>query len=163
MERVFTEVRRYNPAGSFPTLVIDGPKRAIVGFREEQLREKERNQANLAMIKEMKTKADDAFKNQHYREAAQYYASIAMADVDVPSNEIEIEVQAEVAPVVTVPRVRPNYYETENLSMTIEATGGNLLYQWCKGSTDNADLTGQEVLLPRCQSRHTCWGRLEAS
>ena len=38
MEEVFTEVRRYNPAGSFPTLIIDG-KRAIVGFREQELRE----------------------------------------------------------------------------------------------------------------------------
>ena len=38
MERAFTEVKRFNPAGSFPTVVIDGRK-TIVGFREEQLRE----------------------------------------------------------------------------------------------------------------------------
>ena len=38
MERAFTEVKRFNPACSFPTVVIDG-KRTIVGFREEQLRE----------------------------------------------------------------------------------------------------------------------------
>ena len=38
MEKVFLEVKRFNPACSFPTVVIDG-KKAIVGFREEQLRE----------------------------------------------------------------------------------------------------------------------------
>ena len=38
MEKAFEEVKRYNPACSFPTVVIDG-KRTIVGFREEQLRE----------------------------------------------------------------------------------------------------------------------------
>jgi glutaredoxin len=38
MEKVFDEVRHFNPAGSFPVTVIDG-KKTIVGFREEQLRE----------------------------------------------------------------------------------------------------------------------------
>jgi glutaredoxin-like protein NrdH len=38
MEKTFTEVKRFNPACSFPTVVIDGRK-TIVGFREEQLRE----------------------------------------------------------------------------------------------------------------------------
>lgn len=31
-------VEKYNPSGSFPTLVIDN-KRAIVGFREQEIRE----------------------------------------------------------------------------------------------------------------------------
>jgi glutaredoxin len=31
-------VERWNPSGSFPTLVIDN-KRAIVGFREQEIRE----------------------------------------------------------------------------------------------------------------------------
>ncbi|MFA4859502.1 glutaredoxin family protein [Methanoregula sp.] len=31
-------VERWNPSGSFPTLVI-GDKRAIVGFREQEIRE----------------------------------------------------------------------------------------------------------------------------
>jgi glutaredoxin len=38
MEKAFEEVRRFNPAGSFPVTIIDG-KKTIVGFREEQLRE----------------------------------------------------------------------------------------------------------------------------
>ena len=38
MEKAFEEVKRFNPACSFPTTVIDGRK-TIVGFREEQLRE----------------------------------------------------------------------------------------------------------------------------
>ncbi len=38
MEKAFDEVKRFNPACSFPTVVIDGRK-TIVGFREEQLRE----------------------------------------------------------------------------------------------------------------------------
>ena len=38
MEKAFTEVKRFNPACSFPTVVIEG-KKTIVGFREEQLRE----------------------------------------------------------------------------------------------------------------------------
>lgn len=31
-------VERYNPSGSFPTLVI-GNKRAIIGYREQEIRE----------------------------------------------------------------------------------------------------------------------------
>ncbi len=38
MEKAFDEVKRFNPACSFPTVVIDG-RRTIVGFREEKLRE----------------------------------------------------------------------------------------------------------------------------
>jgi glutaredoxin-like protein NrdH len=38
MEKVFLEVKRFNPQCTFPTTVIDG-KKAIVGFREEQLKE----------------------------------------------------------------------------------------------------------------------------
>ncbi|MCX7804626.1 MAG: tetratricopeptide repeat protein, partial [Planctomycetota bacterium] len=57
--------------------------------KEEQLRAKQIQKANLAMIKEMKAKADDAFKNQRYREAAQFYGSIALADV--PGSETMAE------------------------------------------------------------------------
>ncbi|HOS83011.1 MAG TPA: glutaredoxin family protein, partial [Methanolinea sp.] len=32
------EVEKFNPAGSFPTLVING-SRVIVGFREAEIRE----------------------------------------------------------------------------------------------------------------------------
>jgi glutaredoxin len=38
MEDAIREVEKYNPSGSFPTLVIDG-SRAIVGFREAEIRE----------------------------------------------------------------------------------------------------------------------------
>jgi len=38
MEKAFDEVKRFNPACSFPTTVVDG-KKTIVGFREEQLME----------------------------------------------------------------------------------------------------------------------------
>jgi glutaredoxin len=38
MEKAFDEVKRFNPACSFPTVVINGQK-CIVGFREEQLKE----------------------------------------------------------------------------------------------------------------------------
>ena len=37
MEKAFSEVKRFNPKCSFPTIVIDG-KKTIVGFREDQLR-----------------------------------------------------------------------------------------------------------------------------
>ncbi|MBP2145159.1 glutaredoxin [Methanofollis sp. W23] len=38
MEKVYTEmVNRYNPMGSFPTLVING--RTIVGYQEDEIRE----------------------------------------------------------------------------------------------------------------------------
>ncbi|MBR1369558.1 glutaredoxin [Methanocalculus chunghsingensis] len=37
LEAVITEVERFNPAGSFPTLVING-KEAIVGYREDDIR-----------------------------------------------------------------------------------------------------------------------------
>jgi len=33
-----TTVEKYNPSGSFPTLVIDGRK-IIIGFREQEIRE----------------------------------------------------------------------------------------------------------------------------
>ena len=38
MEDAIREVEKYNPSGSFPTLVIDG-SRVIVGFREAEIRE----------------------------------------------------------------------------------------------------------------------------
>jgi glutaredoxin len=38
MQQVLTEVERYNPKGSFPTIVIDDSK-IIVGFQEDRIRE----------------------------------------------------------------------------------------------------------------------------
>jgi glutaredoxin-like protein NrdH len=38
MRDVLRMIEKYNPAGSFPTLVINDSK-VIVGFREEQIRE----------------------------------------------------------------------------------------------------------------------------
>lgn len=38
IEEALHEVERYNPSGSFPTLVIDESK-VIVGFREQEIRE----------------------------------------------------------------------------------------------------------------------------
>ncbi len=38
MEEALREVEKFNPSGSFPTLVINGSK-AIVGFREAEIRE----------------------------------------------------------------------------------------------------------------------------
>ncbi|MCU0631540.1 MAG: glutaredoxin family protein [Methanolinea sp.] len=38
MEEAIREVERFNPSGSFPTLVIDG-SRSIAGFREAEIRE----------------------------------------------------------------------------------------------------------------------------
>jgi glutaredoxin-like protein NrdH len=38
MEKVVEEVKKWNPAGSFPVLVIDDSK-CIVGFREKEIRE----------------------------------------------------------------------------------------------------------------------------
>ncbi len=37
LEKTFEVVKKYNPKGSFPTLVIDG-ERSIVGFREDEIR-----------------------------------------------------------------------------------------------------------------------------
>ncbi len=37
-ERLMDEMERFNPRGSFPTLVIDD-KKCIVGFREQEIRE----------------------------------------------------------------------------------------------------------------------------
>ncbi len=37
-DNVLNEVEKWNPKGSFPTLVI-GDKKSIVGFREEDIRE----------------------------------------------------------------------------------------------------------------------------
>ncbi|GAA5261610.1 glutaredoxin family protein [Methanocalculus sp. MC3] len=37
IEEAICEVERFNPAGSFPTLVING-KDAIVGYKEEEIR-----------------------------------------------------------------------------------------------------------------------------
>ncbi|MBU2547111.1 MAG: glutaredoxin family protein [Proteobacteria bacterium] len=36
-ERVINEVKKHNPALTFPTLIIDG--RIIVGFKEEEIRD----------------------------------------------------------------------------------------------------------------------------
>ena len=36
-DRVMAEVRKWNPRGSFPTVVID-EKETVVGFKEDQLR-----------------------------------------------------------------------------------------------------------------------------
>jgi glutaredoxin len=38
LEEALREVERFNPQGSFPTLVIDNRK-VIVGFREKEIRE----------------------------------------------------------------------------------------------------------------------------
>jgi glutaredoxin len=37
-DKAINEVEKWNPKGSFPTLVI-GDKKSIVGFREEEIRE----------------------------------------------------------------------------------------------------------------------------
>ncbi|MDI9633998.1 MAG: glutaredoxin family protein [Methanolinea sp.] len=37
-EEALSEVEKYNPAGSFPTLIIDG-SRVIVGYKEKEIRE----------------------------------------------------------------------------------------------------------------------------
>lgn len=36
---VIAEVKKHNPATSFPTMVIDGGQRVIVGFRKEEIGE----------------------------------------------------------------------------------------------------------------------------
>jgi glutaredoxin len=36
---VRVEQRKHNPRGSFPTMVIDGGKHVIIGYKEEQIRE----------------------------------------------------------------------------------------------------------------------------
>ena len=38
MEKVYEEVKRWNPSGSFPVLVLND-KKSIVGFRESEIRE----------------------------------------------------------------------------------------------------------------------------
>jgi len=38
LEQAIQEIERFNPRGSFPTLVID-EKKVIVGFREQEIRE----------------------------------------------------------------------------------------------------------------------------
>ncbi len=38
MEEVYNEVKKWNPAGSFPVLVIDH-NRTIVGYKEKEIRE----------------------------------------------------------------------------------------------------------------------------
>ena len=37
-DEAMSQVEKFNPNGSFPTLVIEG-KKAIVGFREQEIRE----------------------------------------------------------------------------------------------------------------------------
>lgn len=36
-DKVIAEVKKYNPSGSFPTVIING--KSIVGFQEEKIRE----------------------------------------------------------------------------------------------------------------------------
>ncbi len=36
---VLNDIEKYNPRGSFPTLVIDNGKRCIIGFHENEIRE----------------------------------------------------------------------------------------------------------------------------
>ena len=36
--KLWTQVEKFNPSGSFPTLVIDN-KKCIVGFKEQEIRE----------------------------------------------------------------------------------------------------------------------------
>jgi len=38
LEKIYNEVKRWNPSGSFPVLVLDDRK-SIVGFRENEIRE----------------------------------------------------------------------------------------------------------------------------
>jgi glutaredoxin len=38
LEETLQEVERFNPRGSFPTLVIDG-KKVIAGYKEQEIRE----------------------------------------------------------------------------------------------------------------------------
>lgn len=38
MDEILKELEKYNPRGSFPTLVIDG-SRTIIGSREDEIRE----------------------------------------------------------------------------------------------------------------------------
>jgi glutaredoxin-like protein NrdH len=37
-ERVMEEVKKYNPSRSFPTVVIDGGRVVVVGFKPEELK-----------------------------------------------------------------------------------------------------------------------------
>ena len=39
LEEAIREVERFNPHGSFPTLVIDDGTRVIIGFKEREIRE----------------------------------------------------------------------------------------------------------------------------
>lgn len=38
-EKVLDEVRKFNPELSFPTVVIDGGEKVIVGFKRDELKE----------------------------------------------------------------------------------------------------------------------------
>lgn len=38
-EKLLNEMRKYNPRESFPTLVIDGGQKVIVGYGEDEIRE----------------------------------------------------------------------------------------------------------------------------
>jgi glutaredoxin len=39
LKRVRDEQNKYNPHGSFPTMVIDGGKQVIIGYKDDQIRE----------------------------------------------------------------------------------------------------------------------------
>ena len=38
-DRVLADVKKHNPNGSFPTMIIDGGEEVIVGFHEHRVRE----------------------------------------------------------------------------------------------------------------------------
>ncbi len=40
LDNARSEVKKYNPRGSYPTLVIDNGKHVIVGFKEDEIKEK---------------------------------------------------------------------------------------------------------------------------
>ncbi len=37
-EKLLKEMRKYNPKETFPTLVVDGGRRVVVGYGEEEIR-----------------------------------------------------------------------------------------------------------------------------
>jgi glutaredoxin len=40
MNEAFEEVKKYNPNRTYPTIVIDHGKHVILGFRDEEIKEK---------------------------------------------------------------------------------------------------------------------------
>ena len=39
LEEVTEELEKYNPWSSYPTMIIDGGKQVIIGYKEDQIRE----------------------------------------------------------------------------------------------------------------------------